>query len=303
VSFRTHHHLTSAIAEPARRLGVQLSFGPFFEEEFRRHYASSHYDKTRPLLVALLALIAVSSFASLVEHELSWSTGIFILGVLVPTLATTLYLSYQERQHVAYQNLLAFGCFCVGMVMCSLVMRASLDGQSYFFGALVAWFFSVWLALGLLFSRAAVTAVAVSLAYGWGMVRWNLPSSEVMFSAATLVVVNLLGAYCSYQLEFAQRQSFVESRKLSALAERDGLTGLFNRRRYDDHINKVWRQSRREQDQFTMLLIDIDHFKSFNDVYGHQAGDDALNRAAKSSGRWALQAMTSATRFRASSPA
>ncbi len=83
-----------------------------------------------------------------------------------------------------------------------------------------------------------------------------------------------------YQHEFAVRTSFLESKDLSELAERDGLTGLYNRRRYDKYIQRIWRQSRREKVQLTVMLIDIDHFKSFNDHYGHQAGDDALKAVA-----------------------
>jgi diguanylate cyclase (GGDEF)-like protein len=63
---------------------------------------------------------------------------------------------------------------------------------------------------------------------------------------------------------------------LNDLAERDGLTGLYNRRRYDKDVEKLWRQSRRDQSQLTLLLVDIDHFKGFNDRHGHLEGDNAL---------------------------
>ena len=67
---------------------------------------------------------------------------------------------------------------------------------------------------------------------------------------------------------------------MSQLAERDGLTGLYNRRSYDQYVERIWRQSRREDVQLTLILIDIDHFKTYNDHYGHQAGDDALKEVA-----------------------
>jgi two-component system chemotaxis family response regulator WspR len=59
------------------------------------------------------------------------------------------------------------------------------------------------------------------------------------------------------------------------------MTNLYNRRAFDEYMNRIWRQSRREQCQITVMLIDIDCFKPYNDLYGHQAGDDALKRVAR----------------------
>ena len=67
---------------------------------------------------------------------------------------------------------------------------------------------------------------------------------------------------------------------LNELAERDGLTGLYNRRSFDQYIQRLWRQSRREHRQLTIIMVDIDRFKAYNDRYGHQAGDDALRQVA-----------------------
>ncbi|HJP05343.1 MAG: diguanylate cyclase [Gammaproteobacteria bacterium] len=87
-----------------------------------------------------------------------------------------------------------------------------------------------------------------------------------------------------YQLESTVRRSFIESRELVELAreltELDGLTGLNNRRTYDIYIDRIWRQSRREQAVLTIMFVDIDHFKAYNDRYGHQSGDDTLKAVA-----------------------
>jgi len=64
--------------------------------------------------------------------------------------------------------------------------------------------------------------------------------------------------------------------KLEALAIRDGLTGLANRRRFDDELQKEWARARRDGSTLGLLMIDVDHFKAFNDRYGHQAGDGCL---------------------------
>ncbi|MCK2086854.1 diguanylate cyclase [Thauera aromatica] len=60
------------------------------------------------------------------------------------------------------------------------------------------------------------------------------------------------------------------------LAIRDGLTGLFNRKYFDDRLDKEWRACKREHEPLSLLLMDVDHFKLFNDTYGHQASDVCL---------------------------
>jgi diguanylate cyclase (GGDEF)-like protein len=67
---------------------------------------------------------------------------------------------------------------------------------------------------------------------------------------------------------------------LEELSTTDGLTGIANRRRFDDFFEREWRRSTREYSNLSLLIIDIDHFKQFNDRYGHLAGDDCLRQVA-----------------------
>lgn len=68
---------------------------------------------------------------------------------------------------------------------------------------------------------------------------------------------------------------------LQSLAIMDGLTGVANRRRFDDYIEHEWSRAQRAGDPLSLLMIDIDDFKAFNDTYGHQEGDDCLKRVAE----------------------
>ena len=68
--------------------------------------------------------------------------------------------------------------------------------------------------------------------------------------------------------------------KLEQQASRDGLTGLFNRRRMDINVDLAWEGSLRKHAPFALLMIDIDNFKKYNDRYGHLAGDDCLRTVA-----------------------
>jgi len=69
--------------------------------------------------------------------------------------------------------------------------------------------------------------------------------------------------------------------KLAALATMDGLTGIANRRHFDERLENEWARAGREGTTLSLLLIDVDHFKKFNDEYGHLAGDACLQAVAK----------------------
>ena len=68
--------------------------------------------------------------------------------------------------------------------------------------------------------------------------------------------------------------------ELERLATRDGLTGVANRRCFDDTLNTEWRRASRESRALSLLMIDVDFFKRYNDTYGHQGGDECLCQVA-----------------------
>jgi diguanylate cyclase (GGDEF)-like protein/PAS domain S-box-containing protein len=68
---------------------------------------------------------------------------------------------------------------------------------------------------------------------------------------------------------------------LENLSVTDGLTGIANRRRFDQCIDMEWRRAIRNKSPISLIMMDIDYFKTFNDSYGHLAGDDCLNKLAR----------------------
>ncbi len=68
--------------------------------------------------------------------------------------------------------------------------------------------------------------------------------------------------------------------ELERLALRDGLTSVANRRSFDSTLNAEWRRATRESRALSLLMIDVDFFKLYNDTYGHQGGDECLRRVA-----------------------
>lgn len=68
--------------------------------------------------------------------------------------------------------------------------------------------------------------------------------------------------------------------ELARLSAMDGLTGILNRRSFDELLEKEWDRAVREKASLSLIMIDIDHFKLFNDNYGHQGGDSCLKKVA-----------------------
>lgn len=75
----------------------------------------------------------------------------------------------------------------------------------------------------------------------------------------------------------ARRQNLIYEQ----LASVDGLTGLANRRRFDQALTQEWERARRAREPLALLFADVDHFKRYNDTYGHGAGDEVLRQVAR----------------------
>jgi len=71
-------------------------------------------------------------------------------------------------------------------------------------------------------------------------------------------------------------------KELNQLSSLDGLTGISNRRHFDQYINLEWKRGKRNLKPLSIILADIDFFKNYNDTYGHQAGDNCLKEVAVS---------------------
>lgn len=127
----------------------------------------------------------------------------------------------------------------------------------------------------------------------------NLASG--VFTQSRVEVIQLLAAQASVAIEnaslyeqvqdysrtlehkVAERTARLEqlNQKLQGLAEHDGLTGIANRRRGDAYLAEVWTRLRREKKPLSVIMLDVDHFKAFNDNYGHRAGDNCLISVAE----------------------
>jgi diguanylate cyclase (GGDEF)-like protein len=141
--------------------------------------------------------------------------------------------------------------------------------------------FYVYFFLGLRFRPAILTTGAVYFGFFAIGLTDHTSATSLIYSGLFLTFANLIGALGLYNLEYSKRLAFLEGRELEYLGKRDALTGLANRKAFDEHRRLVWAHCQREQIPLAVALLDVDHFKTYNDTYGHQAGDQCLAAVAR----------------------
>jgi diguanylate cyclase (GGDEF)-like protein len=102
---------------------------------------------------------------------------------------------------------------------------------------------------------------------------WRTEALRISAIVAALIVF-VLGVTLFLAREIGRRAKAED--KLEELATTDALTGLTNRRKFDASIDAEWRRATRQKTPVALLMIDADHFKVYNDTFGHQAGDEVL---------------------------
>ena len=278
----------SPFADQLKRGFAKLRFAGLLEKEFRDFYTAQNLPRARLSgLIALVLVLAVTSIDLILGSHSDGQLNTLRLGVLCPLVAVIGIAISLPGANRYYTEVAAVGVTLVGLVVTYISHLAALQGESYVLAGLVLVILYACLFLGLLFDIAVSIAALLVLTHFVMGAMLGLGLNELYYMTAILGAAAVIGGIATYNLEHALRTNFLETRLLNELAERDGLTGLYNRRIFDDYIGRVWRQSRREDVALEIIFIDIDYFKIYNDLYGHQAGDDCLKKVAASIARCA----------------
>ena len=289
----------SPFAEQLRQGFSRLEFSGLLEKEFREFYTAQNLPRAR--LSGLIALILVLSVACI---EFLFGTtdagariNVLRLAVLCPLLAVITIASYMPMLEKHYDPIAASAVTVIGLVTTYICHVAALGGASYVLAGVMLVNMYACMFLGFRFPIAISIAALLVVAHLLLGVLTGLPFNELFYMAAILATGNVIGSISTYNLEHALRTNFLETRLLNELAQRDGLTGLYNRRLFDDYMRRLWRQSRRENVSVVIIFVDIDYFKIYNDLYGHQAGDDCLKKVAQTIARCAKRPFDFSARF------
>lgn len=163
---------------------------------------------------------------------------------------------------------------------------------------LVVLMLAVFMPIGLSLRHQLLTGVVFVVAVQSLALVTPEPSVQAEMSRMTLVLALalLVLSFGAYWREYLRREQFLLRAEAQSLAMRDALTGLFNRRMFHHHLELAMSQAGREGKPLALVLVDIDHFKLYNDSLGHPAGDRILQQIAQVLQRFAARPLDMAVR-------
>ncbi len=290
---------TPSLTEQLQRGFHGLRFEGQLESAYRR---DQFHERLRYLRINLAILAAIALIVVQMDRVVVPIIGRIVpdlarTGVMLPLLLAGFAVTFVRRADAWYPRYIAVAMTVALVAMSWISIAAWGEGEPRVFVRLLLAMVAVYFVLGLAF-RPAIAVNAITLVFYAALATTrSMPAVELTHYLLTLLIANVICVAGAYNLEHARRTAWLEGQRLAETALQDGLTGIHNRRRFDEHLQRVWAQSIRERKPVALLLGDIDHFKAFNDRYGHQAGDEALKNVAGVLGRFARRPLDLAARY------
>lgn len=290
-------NIRRVLEDSLRRPWGILRFPGRLERIFREHHRQQWLTQTRvSMLIGLAIYAAYSVIDVLLVPERAAMLLTIRLGIVVPfgllIFAFTFYARNDAQIQLTYSILLLL----IGSIIAPIVAQLPPDSAHLYASAIILVIAFIYVVATLRIWYATVTALLVSVVYLAGLFGFrDMDSNALIGSAADLIAINLIGFYAALMIEVYSRKDFarvtlseLDRRRLTEdnlelldRSNRDPLTGLANRRALERFFSDAWRQASLHSLPISALMIDLDHFKRFNDSHGHQAGDECVKQVAR----------------------
>ena len=266
------------------RWGAQL-VDPASEHDYRLDRFDA--DRRRVIVLMLLALAAGAANCLLeLSRFLHGVNGAVVVvaafaAILVPLMG--LGCMHFVRKPAVLEAMVIV-CVIVGMVMRLGQLTLHPEFSDMWTTLMVGIVFVIYLYLPARLITAIALAAGISIVslIWWSLAqRGALPPELFMRGVISLLMSNAVGFVAANSLQRSQRTQFAQRLVLQQLLSTDAMTGIANRRRFDAALAREWRRCHRNGVPLSLLMIDVDHFKAYNDHCGHPQGDACLRQVAQ----------------------
>ncbi len=254
----------------------RLGFASPLEAAFRQHHLIRVRVRTRTWAVVTAVFALTFTTLQFRAEGLLHPASLLDLFIL-PFSLLVAYLPWSRFYLTHYLQIARFATPIASALTAPFSALAASQGQYEVLVLFALQIVGVFQFTGLLFRAALFTCVAMVIGFAVGAVMWMAPEEAGKF-IFTMALATAIGGVAVRDSEKVARTQFLEDRMLRELMERDPLTGLKNRRSFDEHLQRIWMQAQRDNRTMAVLMVDADDFKKYNDNYGHQAGDEVLRR-------------------------
>jgi len=270
----------SPYAAELQRNSCQLRFDPPLEAEYRQERLLSSRTLIRVACVFSIVLAIARSFEQFFEAGRNF-TVLSELSLFIGSSVALGWIAWSPSFERLYPYWAKILVPLRNSLLAVQIAAVATHGQPEMLMALPIALIGALFFLGLPFRASVFCCVVTVLTFVVAATSFGLAPTVALHSYMLLVGGSLACIIAVWHLEKLSRQSFLEGHLIAELAQRDPLTGSKNRRVFDEHLELLWQQAIVNERSLAILLLDIDHFKAYNDFYGHQAGDHALRQVAQ----------------------
>lgn len=275
--------------------GWRLRFPAALEAEFQQDYAQRYH--SHMIIAGLLGVLAILGCGVIDPFWMPAQAADMWLIRAMTVVPVLLILAFSKSQlgMTHMQPIVAF-CACLFVAGVTALSLKALAPFNYFFISSITMVMLVVFVLSRLqffwgCLAALVMLATVNIGHSlFGQADFKM-ITVINFVTAASAIFSLVGTFL---VERSLRQNYLQSRllafenndlgeanlRLQYLTAIDGLTQIANRRSLDMSLTTEWQRAQRKQEPLGVIMIDVDHFKLFNDTYGHQAGDECLREVA-----------------------
>ena len=264
-----------AFAEP-----LESQFRLWYAERMRARMHNSMWAAMTCLMLITIASVAVTGLRSeIFGASHARLLQLLAFGLMLPSCLGLLIVAYSRL----YLHWFARVTQLVAPLhaACFVTMHVLMQPQGY---SLSSWMALVaaapYFLFGMLYGPAVRTSLLVAGTFASSSLLAGLYGWQHYFDLCITVLAGGFAAIIARGAQQSIRDDYIARQVLNDSVHRDSLTGIYNRRMFDAHMERIWQQAIRSRTPLALLMIDLDQFKAYNDHSGHQAGDTCLARVA-----------------------